>query len=414
MHEVNRLADHLFRHESGKMVAVLTRLFGFPNYDLARDLVQDTLLAALHHWKLHGIPENPTGWLYAVAKNKTLDWIRHQKTVESHTSEVAQEWQAHTEQAMDTLFMEHEIQDSVLRMMFACCHPSLSGEAQLALILRTLCGLSVGETARAFLSNDETTQKRLYRTKEKIRAESIRLEVPTGADLSPRLEGVRKAIYLLFNEGYNSQSADVLIKEDLCREAIRLGELLCTHALTGEPASHALVALMYLQSSRLRARLDTDGQIILLENQDRTLWNTAYIAKGTTSLERASTGPHLSEYHLQAAIAYYHATAGRFENTNWQAISYLYHLLYQMSPSPMVQLNRAIAIGFAQNPERGIEELQKITSLSQNHYYHTALGDFYAKSKNIQAAQAAYEQALRYCISATERALISQKITNLS
>lgn len=414
MHDVNRLTDHLFRHESGKMVAVLTRLFGFPNYDLARDIVQDTLLAALSHWRLHGIPDNPTGWLYTVAKNKTVDWLRKQKNTPQQSLDWATVESTLDEQEVDALFLEHEIHDSVLRMMFACGHPSLSAEAQLALILRTLCGLSVGEIARAFLSNEETIQKRLYRTKEKIRAEGISLEVPTGTELSQRVEGVRKAVYLLFNEGYNSQSVDWLVKEELCTEAIRLGGLLCSHPLTSEPASHALLALMYFQASRLATRLDTEGQIVLLEQQDRTRWNQPYIQKGKKALDCASEGPHLSEYHLQAGIAYYHATAERFESTNWQAITYLYHLLVALNPSPMVYLSRAIAIGFAQGAERGIEELKNITTLSQNHYYYVALGDFHAKCANVSAAIEAYRQALHWCVSAKEKALIAQKIAALS
>ncbi|MFN8355025.1 MAG: sigma-70 family RNA polymerase sigma factor [Spirosomataceae bacterium] len=414
MYEINQLTDHLFRHESGKMVAVLTRLFGFPNYDLARDLVQDTLLAALSHWKLHGVPDNPTAWLYAVAKNKALDYLRQQQRHEVHRLAYEATEQEATFSEVDRLFLEHEVEDSVLRMMFACCHPSLPTEAQIALILRTLCGLSIGEIARAFLSNEETIQKRLYRTKEKIRSATILLEVPTGNELTKRLDGVLKAIYLLFNEGYNSQLSDLLIRQDLCLEAMRLAELLSNHAHTNQPQVNALVALLYFQASRLEARLDATNQIVLLEHQNRNLWNRGYIKKGEEYLDKASEGSHLSEYHLQAGIAYYHASAPSFEQTNWKAIAYLYHLLIQMNPSPTVQLNRAIAIGFSESPQRGIEVLQNLTGLEKNHYYHAALGDFYVKSKQIEAAKIAYQQALQFCVSNAERALIEGKIVNLS
>ncbi len=415
MYEINSLTDHLFRRESGKMVAVLTRLFGFSNYDLARDIVQDTLLAALHHWKLHGIPDNPTAWLYSVAKNKTIDWLRREKLVAEHSDEIAYQISGDgaVSAQVDSLFLDYEIEDSVLRMMFACCHPTLPAEAQIVLILRTLCGLSVGEIARAFLSNEETIQKRLYRTKDKIRSENILLEVPTGNELAKRLDGVLKAIYLLFNEGYNSQSSDLLIRQELCTEAMRLAELLSNHAHTNQPQSNALLSLLYFQASRFATRLDAEGHIILLEHQDRSLWNQDFIAKGSDYLERASEGTQLSEYHLQAAVAYYHATATSFATTNWKAITYLYHLLVQLNASPMIQMNRAIAIGFAESPQRGVEELLKIKGLEKNHYYHTALGDFYAKSKQTEAAKTAYQQAIQFCVSTTERALIEVKNINL-
>lgn len=415
MYEINSLADHLFRRESGKMVAVLTRLFGFSNYDLARDIVQETLLSALHHWKLHGIPDNPTAWLYSVAKNKTIDWLRREKLTAEHSQEIAYQLshEGSLTDQVDSLFLAHEIEDSVLRMMFACCHPTLPTEAQIALILRTLCGLSIGEIARAFLSNEETIQKRLYRTKEKIRSENILLEVPTGNELTKRLEGVLKAIYLLFTEGYNSQSSDLLIRQELCTEAMRLAELLSNHAHTNLPQSNALLSLLYFQASRFAARLNADGHIILLEHQDRSQWNQAYIRTASDYLEKASEGNQLSEYHLQAAVAYYHATATNFAATNWKAITYLYHLLVQLNASPMIQMSRAIAIGFAENPQRGIEELLKIKGLEKNHYYHTALGDFYAKNKQTEA-RAAYELAIRFCVSKTERVLIEAKIKDLS
>jgi RNA polymerase sigma factor (sigma-70 family) len=296
MTEVNQLAEHLFRHESGKMLAVLTRLFGFPNYDLARDVVQDTLLAAMQHWKLHGIPDNPTGWLYATAKNKVLDRMRRDKLFAEISINIAHEIQSEQQmqQHIDHLFLDHEIEDSQLRMMFACCHPSLPPEAQIALILRTLCGLSIPEIAKAFLSNDENINKRLYRAKEKIRSTPIELEVPTGDELVPRLEAILKAIYLLFNEGYNSQNPDQLIKKELCDEALRLGRLLTQHTYTNLPKTSALVSLMYFQASRFDARLDDEGNMVLLAHQNRQKWNSAMIAEGVAFLNKASEGQEIS------------------------------------------------------------------------------------------------------------------------
>ncbi len=416
MTEVNRLAEHLFRHESGKMLAVITRLFGFPNYDIARDVVQDTLLAALQHWKLNGIPDNPTGWLYATAKNKVLDRLRREKFFAeispniAHQLESEQQMQLH----IDHLFLDHEIEDSQLRMMFACCHPSLPPEAQITLILRTLCGLTIPEIAKAFLSNDETINKRLYRAKDKIRSTPIELEVPTGDELLPRLDVILKAIYLLFNEGYNSQNPDQLIKKELCEEAIRLGNLLSQHRFTNVPKTSALLSLIYFQASRLDARLDEDGNIILLANQNRQKWNRDRIEKGVEFLNKASQGSEISTYHLEAALASYHAQAESFENTNWKAITYLYRLLEQINPSIMVQFNKAIAIGFADGPQRGIDSLLKIEGLEKSHYYHTALGDFYVKMKETTTAKKHYETAIELTSSKAEWQLIWKKIENLT
>lgn len=416
MTEVHRMAEHLFRHESGKMLAVLTRLFGFSNYDIARDVVQDTLLAAMQHWKLNGIPDNPTGWLYATAKHKVLDRLRRAKKFEEISPDIVHE--LHSEEQMQThidqLFLEHEIEDSQLRMMFACCHPSLAPEAQITLILRTLCGLSIPEIAKAFLSNDENINKRLYRAKDKIRNTPIALEVPSGDELSARLDAVLKTVYLLFNEGYNSQHPDQLIKQELCDEALRLGTLLNGHRYTAQPKTAALLSLMYFQSSRFDARLDEDGAIILLANQNRQKWNHTRIQKGVEFLNKASYGPEISVYHLEAAIASYHAQAESFETTNWQAIMYLYRLLEQINPSLPVQFNKAIATGFAEGPQRGLEALLPLKGFEKNQYYHTALGDFYAQLKDTVAAKYHYETAIQHTLSKAEWQLIWKKIESVS
>lgn len=415
MTEVHQLAEHLFRHESGKMLAVLTRLFGFPNYDTARDVVQDTLLAAMQHWKVHGIPDNPTGWLYATAKNKVLDRLRRERLHDElsvHLSHQLQSEQA-MQQHIDQLFLEHEIEDSQLRMMFACCHPSLPPEAQITLILRTLCGLSIPEIAKAFLSNDETINKRLYRVKDKIRSTPIELEVPTGNELLPRLDAILKAIYLLFNEGYTSQSPDLLIRKDLCEEALRLGTLLYQHRYTALPKTAALLSLMYFQASRFEARQDEEGNIVLLAHQNRQKWHPQLIKQGIYYLDEASRGDEISSYHLEAAIASYHARAETFEKTNWQAITYLYRLLEQINPSSTVQFNKAIAIGFADGPQRGIDALLPLTSLAKNQYYQVALGDFYAQLSQKATAKAHYETAIQLTNSKAEWQLIWKKIEAL-
>lgn len=416
MTEVNQLAEHLFRHESGKMLAVLTRLFGFPNYDLARDVVQDTLLAAMQHWKLHGIPDNPTGWLYATAKNKVLDRMRRDKLFAEISINLAHEIQSEhqMQQHIDHLFLDHEIEDSQLRMMFACCHPSLPVEAQITLILRTLCGLSIPEIAKAFLSNDENINKRLYRAKDKIRSTPIELEVPTGDELVPRLEAILKAIYLLFNEGYNSQNPDQFIKKELCDEALRLGRLLTQHPYTNLPKTSALLSLMYFQASRFDARLDDEGHVVLLAHQNRQKWSSDMIAEGLAFLNKASEGQEISTYHIEAALASYHAQASSFETTNWRAIVYLYRLLEQVNSSVVVQFNKAIAIGFAEGPQRGIDALRDLKGLENNQYYHTALGDFYAQLKDAPIAKIHYEKAIQLTASKAEWQLIWKKIESVS
>ncbi|WP_428668332.1 RNA polymerase sigma factor [Runella sp.] len=416
MTEVNRMAEHLFRHESGKMLAVLTRLFGFSNYDTARDVVQDTLLAAMQHWKLNGIPENPTAWLYATAKNKVFDRLRREKVFEEISPDIVDELRSEQQmqQHIDHLFLEHEMEDSQLRMMFACCHPSLPPEAQITLILRTLCGLSIPEIAKAFLSNDEAINKRLYRAKDKIRTTSIELEVPSGDALPARLDTVLKAIYLLFNEGYNSQHSEQLIKQELCEEALRLGNLLSEHRYTALPKTAALLSLMYFQSSRFDARQDKEGNIILLAHQNRQQWDRIRINKGVEFLNKASYGPEISAYHLEAAIASYHAQAENFESTNWQAITYLYRLLEQINPGITVQFNKAIAIGFAEGPQKGINALLELKGFEKSQYYHTALGDFYAQLKENTIAKQYYEAAIQLTESKIEWQLIWKKIEKLT
>lgn len=410
--ETHRLVDHLFRREAGKMVAVLTRLFGLPNVELAQDIVQETLLSALDAWKLGAIPDNPRAWLYRAAKNRTLDQLRRQRNwqqnIAPHIAAALNDESAVGHQ-LDELFLDHEIDDSQLRMLFACCHPALPPEGQIALTLKTLCGLSVSEIAAAFLSGKDSIEKRLYRTREKIRSEGIALEVPAGAELAPRLGGVLKTVYLLFNEGYHSASSDAMIRRDLCDEALRLTDLLAGHPLTGMPQTRALLSLLCFQASRFDARLDAEGQIVLLEHQDRNLWDKALIARGFEQLNQSATGGELSEYHLEAAIASYHARAERIEKTNWQAIYHLYQLLWQRRPDAVVAFNRAIATGYANGPQAGLDALLAIEGLANNHFYHVALGDFYGKTGSPVKAREAYARALSLATLPKDRQLIVQK-----
>jgi RNA polymerase sigma factor (sigma-70 family) len=286
--EINQLIDHLFRHESGKMVAVLTRIFGSENLDLAEDVVQDSLIEAIKHWGFKGIPDNPSAWLFRVAKNKALNIINREKYKTRYTTDVIHllqsEWTA--EPAADHLFSEKEILDDQLRMMFTCCHPSISSDSQVALILKTLCGFSIPEIAKAFLTNEENINKRLVRARQKIRESKIAFEVPAGKDLKEKLRVVLEIIYLLFNEGYSASTGQELIRYEICEEAIRLTEIIKGHpAIHDKSNVYALLALMQLNASRFRARQDAEGNIFTLEQQNRSLWDITLIGKGFLYLE---------------------------------------------------------------------------------------------------------------------------------
>jgi len=413
---VLQLVDHLFRHEAGKMTAVLTRFLGTEHIDTAEDIVQDTLLKAMEVWRIRGLPDNPSAWLYKVARNKALDYVRanHRQTKILSTQVETKKSNWDSSKHWDELFLEDEIQDSMLRMMFACCHPAIPPESQIALTLKTLGGLSVAEIANAFLTSEETITKRIYRAKEKIKQENIKLEPPGFFDLSHRMDSVLHILYLLFNEGYHSINNSTLIREDLCLEAMRLTHLLAQHKATSLPKVHALLALMCLQASRFDARTGQLGEIILLENQDRTKWSQPLIKQGLHYLEKASVGNYLSDYHVEAAIASVHALAVSFEETRWDRLLELYQTLLELKPNPMVRLNKAIALGYAKSPEAGIQELQIINDLQDHTLYLTALGNFYFLQGNTVAAKVWLEKALTKATSPQEAELIKRKLQKTS
>jgi len=285
-----KVVEHLFRREAGRITSVLTRIFGIENIELAEDVVQDTLLKALQQWPYNGIPDNPSAWLFRSAKNKAVDILRHNKLNQKYSAELAEcinsEWIFGGK--INEFFSENEIKDDQLRMIFTCCHPELPAESQIALALKNLCGFSISEIAKAFLTNEATITKRLSRAKDKIRESVIKFEIPAGPELDVRLKNVLSTLYLLFNEGYNSSKQDILIREDLIDEAIRLAEILIEHPLTEKPEVSALLALMYLHYARTPARIDDRGNILLLKDQDRNLWNRKLIAKGLEYLERSA------------------------------------------------------------------------------------------------------------------------------
>ncbi len=406
---VSKLLDHLFRHESGKMVAVLSRLFGFKNLETAQDIVQDTLLQAMNTWSYKGIPENPSAWLYKTAKNKAIDLLRREKKF-SEISPLLRSEHSLTI-SVHNLFLENEIEDSQLRMIFACCHPAIPEDSQVALTLKTLCGLSVNEIAKAYLTNEETIAKRIYRSKEKIKTGHIELEVPVGDELHQRLDVVLKTLYLLFNEGYNSSQPDWLIRDDLCYEAMRLCYILSEHPNTGLPRTNALLALICLQASRLPARIDDNGNIILLKRQDRTKWNKDLIKKGLYYIEMATDGQEITTYHLEAAIASLHAVAPSFEKTDWASIYHLYETLYSISPSPVIALNKAIASAYAISKENALTELLRIKGLDNYYLFHATAGEMYAGLNRKTEARKFFQRAYDLTLSQSEKQLLLEKIS---
>ena len=417
---VRLLTDHLFRNEAKKMVAVLTKIFGTENFQTAEDVVQDTLLQAMQVWKYKGIPDNPSGWLFRVAKNKAIDIIRRNKHSlqydfsDSEKILLTSEYTVNT--AMENLWKEELIKDDLLRMMFACCHPDISEENQVTLILKTLCGFSTTEIAKAFLTSEDTISKRLYRTKEFFREHKIKLAIPSVDEIKNRTETVLNSIYLLFNEGYNSTNSEELIRKDVMEEAMMLCKLLIENEHTQLPEVYALMALMCFHSSRTDSRLTTDGEIILLPMQDRKKWDTAMIEKGNEYLGKSAFGNIISSYHLQAAIAYEHCSAQNFKETNWERILRNYEWLCEISDSPINELNKIVAVMEVRGAAIALQKLDNIKDkkkLASYYLYHSLLGEIYSRLHNIAKAKICFESAITLTHSETERKMLKNKILAL-
>jgi len=414
--KVQALVDHLFRHEAGKMVAILTRIFGFHNMALAEDVLQDTLHQALKDWGLSGIPDNPSGWLMTVAKRKAINIIRREKHTTSFASDMdnllRSEWT--TSFAVDQSFLPEEIKDSMLRMIFTCCHPALPIEAQLALTLKTLCGFSIEEISSALLTTEANTNKRLYRAKEKIRSEQIDFSVPFGPHLRQRLDSVLLVIYLLFNEGYSATSDNPTIRKDLCLEAMRLAMLLTESAVTRSyPPVYALVALLCLHSARFDARIDDENNLVILEDQDRSRWNKDLIAQGIQFLAQSASGDKATTYHLEAAIAAEHCLAPNLASTNWDRIFRYYTALEEIKPSSVIQLNLAIVTGKKDGPIAAIHLLHRLEShkaLEQYYLLYAALGEFYQETGDSPKARSYFQKALTLAKTPAIKSLLEKKL----
>ena len=412
---VHQLTDHLFRHQAGKMVAVLTRIFGLQNIELAEDVVQDAFAKALKEWT-YEMPANPAGWLMTVAKNKAIDVVRRQRYQKEFAADVAPLLKSEytVQPVIDKLFMETEIQDSQLRMIFACCHPALNETEQVALTLKTCSGFSVDEIARALLSNNEAIKKRLQRAKQFIAEEKLQFDIPVGDELKKRLDTVLSVLYLLFNEGYNSSSKEDLIRKELCEEAIRLSLLITENKYINHPKSFSLVALMTLLAARFDARLDNKGEIVLLQDQDRSKWNQELINIGLHYLNQSAEGDELSEYHIEAAIVAEHSMAKNFSATNWPQILVLYDILAQVNPSPVVLLNRSIVVGKIDGAAKAITVINNIVGiekLSEKHYLFAAtLGELHSQLHNHHEARRHFEKAIALTESPFEKKLLQKKL----
>jgi RNA polymerase sigma factor (sigma-70 family) len=406
--------EHLFRRESGRMVAALTRLFGVHNLALAEDVVQDAFCRALEVWKVRGVPENPSAWLMMTAKNRALDVLRRERTALRFAPELdrllGSEWTIAP--VVDEAFAAHTIRDEQLRMMFSCCHPRLPEEAQVALILNILCGFGAQEIASAFLTGRAAIEKRISRGK-KLLAGSSRLFDLAAVDYELRLSAVRRALYLLFNEGFHGASTASSVRVELCGEAMRLATLLLEHPPAATPATYALAALMYLHAARLPARLDSAGDLIGLLDQDRSRWDGRLLAEGLVFFERSAAGVELSAYHVEAAVAAAHAGARSVEETDWPSIVALYDRLMDIAPSPVVALNRAIAIAERDGAERGLEALHAIVDrdrLSSYPFYPAAIGELELRRGNPERAREYLLAALDRARSPTERRFLEGRL----
>ena len=396
------------------MVAALTRLFGVHNLALAEDVVQDAFCRALEVWRFRGVPDNPSAWLMTTAKNRAIDLLRRERTARTFAPELGRllesEWTLVP--MVEELLGPSAVKDDLLRMMFSCCHPRLTEDAQVALVLHILCGFSVAEVAGAFLSTEVATAKRISRAK-KVLGKSRRLFDLAEADVAARLSAVQRALYLLFNEGYHGASPESAVRVELCGEALRLVTLLVDHPSTGTAATQALAAVMCLHAARLPARVDASGNLSSLYDQDRSRWDFGLVAEGQRLLELSARGSELTEYHLEAAIAALHAEASRPEDTNWRQIVALYDRLLDVRPSPVVALNRAIAVAQHEGPERGLEEIRAIASLNRlasYPFYAAALGELELRCGRAAVAGEHFQTAIALSRNAMERRFFEQRL----
>ncbi len=415
---VDQLVDHLFRQEFGRMVSRLARILGAPRLAMAEDAVQYAMLQALQLWPYQGAPEYPQAWLGKVAYHRALDILKSERKLRFYDDEKEFELKNKIEELQITgrgeqFRFSQEVADERLALIFVCCHPALPRAASVALTLKVVCGFGVAEIARAFLSTETAITQRLVRAKRTIRQEAVRFEVPDPEQLEERLGAVLEVLYLLFTEGYAATVGDRLIKNDLCTEAIRLTGSLAENSATAQPECHALLALMLFQAARFPARTDALGDLLLLEEQDRSLWDRQMIHLGVLHMEQAARGDKLSAYHLQAEIAAMHSTTEHFTLTNWENILALYDLLSEKQPTPVVLINRAVAVAQIKGPAAGLDALKAIPVDSQTERYpflHAAEGEFHSRLGHFNEAKISFHRALEFARTEPQQRFLLRKL----
>lgn len=392
------LVEHFFRHETGRLHGTLVRLVGLHNLTLAEDVAQEAMLRALRTWSMGGPPANPSAWITRVAMNLAKDALRHERMSAGKESAIVTHLEQTSTPPREPVVDETEIRDDALRLMFVCAHPAVAPDAQVVLALKVLGGFSTGEIARAFLTSESAIEKQLTRTKQRIQSAQLAFDLPEGEDLGPRLDGVLGALYLLFNEGYKASAGERLLREELCREAIRLGSLLVDHPAGDTPRAHALLALMLLTSARFPARLDEHGDLLRLDDQDRSEWNQELIERGLLHLAAAAQGRELTAYHLQAGIAACHCTAPDAASTDWRRILRHYDELARITPTPIVALNRAVAVANLHGAQAGLEAIAAIPErerLESYYLLHAVVGELHLRLTNDRAAAESFRRALQ-------------------
>lgn len=411
--EVHRLAEHLFRHEAGQLTASLTRILGWDQLELAEDIVQESLLAALQTWPYRGVPEQPVAWIWRVARNRATDKLRRSSLIAKKRDAL----DAEIEVRMSSGEAAPALQDDFLSAMFVCAHPKLSQESQVALMLRLLCGFTTLEIAQAYLESESVVSQRIVRAKRKLRQLQLETQLPSGHELDRRSRSVMLALYLMFNEGYSAHSGPRLLRDEFCAEAVRLGQALCTNRDTDSPTARALLALFYFQSARLGTRTDGDGNLLLLSEQDRSQWDMRLITLGFAELERAACGTEVSTYHLEAGIAAFHVSAPRYEDTDWIQILRLYDRLVEKNNSPVVALNRAVALGMVRGFRLAIGEVERLGAderFGNYHLYYSTLAEFNARAGRRDVARQHFQSALALAGSDPERRFLERRLSELS
>jgi Predicted RNA polymerase sigma factor containing a TPR repeat domain len=407
--DISAQLDALYRAEAGRIRATLIRLLG--DFDVAEDAMQDAFNAALRRWPVEGVPKNPRAWLISAGRFRAIDAMRRRVRFDAAQADIADTLHGGEAAAVGD---EDELPDDRLRLIFTCCHPALASEARAALTLREVCGLTTEEIARAFLTSAPTIAQRIVRAKAKIRDERIPYQVPSGKELPERIGSVLSVIYLLFNEGYAASSGPLLLREELSAEAIRLGRTM--FELMPEPEVAGLLALMLLHEARRAARVGAEGELVLLEQQDRAAWDRALIAEGISLVERALATRRFGPYTLQAAIAAVHAEARTAEETDWRQISALYAALLAMQPSPVIELNRAAAVAMHEGPEAGLALIDALLArgeLRDYHLAHAARADLCRRLGRNDEARAAYERARELTKSEPERRFLEKRLCEL-